>query len=695
MFPAADQILPALAELGSLTYAVIALAAMLEGWFVTGVFVPGSLIVDAGGILAQQGVVKLMPLMALVALGSIAGSELGYWTGRLAKRGLQGRLEQSRAYQRATRLFEERGGLALVIGRFLGPVSGLVPMAAAMAGMEHRRFLPWSIAAAIPYAVFHVALGYVLGDALTRLGPLAGRVALVVGVVLVLVVGLVWLVRRILRLGPFVKSVGQAVLRAVLQMPVTRVWIDRHPRSSAFIAARFQTDVFTGLPVTVLAGVFVYVFGIWVGSVFDWLTAAPIVAVDTRVANLLHAFWSPGLLRGATWITALGDTRLVAAVTLAFVIALAARGRMALALAMVVAVVGNAVSVTVLKLIFQRERPPFAFFTESTNSFPSGHAAISVAFWGTIFYVLWRAGLIRVTVALVLAPLFALLIGGSRLVLGQHYLSDVFNGWLVGALWVVVAVVVAEWWRETHPRTEPRQGAVAWAAGGVTLALGLYAASIVVFYDKAQNIPWAGPPQVTLSSPLEIVGAGDFEPQAESVIGTPLEPVNLILAARDAQAVTEAMAQAGWQPAGRPGWSDMARAVFSAWRSLEDPTAPLIPYFWAGAPHDMAFEKPASADAPQTHHHVRFWQSRYVTAEGATLFVGAASLDRGLGDLGPDPDAERAALAGDLQSVGAVLLGVAPAGGPEQGLSISGEAWQSDGNAAVLALPLSFPQAAD
>lgn len=692
MFPAADQILPALAELGSLTYGVIALAAMLEGWFVTGVFVPGSLIVDAGGILAQQGVVKLIPLGLLVALGSILGSELGYWTGRLAKRGLQGRLENSRAYQRAMQLFDRWGGLALVLGRFLGPVSGLVPMAAAMSGMKHSRFLPWSIAAAIPYAIFHIALGYVLGDALTRLGPLAGRVALVAGVVLVVVLGLVWLVRRILRLWPFLRSVAAAVLRGFLQMPLVRVWIDRHPRASGFIAARFSTDDFTGLPVTMLTAVFLYVFGIWVGSVFDWLTAAPIVAIDTRVANLLHAFWTPGLLRAATWVTALGDTHLVAALSMALVIALAARGRLALALAMIVAVAGNAVSVTVLKLIFQRERPPFAYFAESTNSFPSGHAAISVAFWGTVFYVLWRAGYLRVTLALILALIFAVFIGGSRLVLGQHYLSDVFNGWLVGTLWVLVAIVVAEWWRRTHDRVGQARGLVAWGAGALALGLTLYAGSIVLFYDKVQNIPWTGPEDVTLASPLQIVAAADFEPRAQSVIGTPLEPVNLVIAARDAAHLAEAMTRAGWSPAVRPGWGDLSRAVFSAWRSLEDPTAPLIPYFWSGAPDDMAYQK--AADIAE-QHHVRFWRTRYLTETGERLFVAAASLDRGTGALGPDPDAERAALMADLQRIGASLLGIVDTGGPESGLSISGEEWRSDGQAAVLSLPLSFPGSSD
>ena len=55
--------------------------------------------------------------------------------------------EIARTFARAVTLFERYGGLALVIGRFLGPVSGLVPIAAALSGMAHRRFLLWSIVA--------------------------------------------------------------------------------------------------------------------------------------------------------------------------------------------------------------------------------------------------------------------------------------------------------------------------------------------------------------------------------------------------------------------------------------------------------------------------------------------------------------------------------------------------------------------
>lgn len=113
-----DQILPSLEALGLWSYWVIGLASMLEALFATGVFVPGTLFVDAGGILVQQGVIDYFDLVWFVAIGSILGGELGYWAGVLARRGLNTRWkpENSPGYQKAERLFRRHGGLARFSG---------------------------------------------------------------------------------------------------------------------------------------------------------------------------------------------------------------------------------------------------------------------------------------------------------------------------------------------------------------------------------------------------------------------------------------------------------------------------------------------------------------------------------------------------------------------------------------------------
>jgi membrane-associated phospholipid phosphatase len=65
-------------------------------------------------------------------------------------------------------------------------------------------------------------------------------------------------------------------------------------------------------------------------------------------------------------------------------------------------------------------------FSSRFNAFPSGHTAASTAFFGVLFFVSWRLGLLCL-------PIPAL-IAFSRMYVAAHYLSDVVGGAIVGAL---------------------------------------------------------------------------------------------------------------------------------------------------------------------------------------------------------------------------------------------------------------------
>lgn len=81
-----DAFLPSLAVLGLWSYWALGLAAFLEAFVPTGLFMPGTLIVEAGGILVQQGLLDYLDLVWFVAAGAILGGEASYSLGRLARR---------------------------------------------------------------------------------------------------------------------------------------------------------------------------------------------------------------------------------------------------------------------------------------------------------------------------------------------------------------------------------------------------------------------------------------------------------------------------------------------------------------------------------------------------------------------------------------------------------------------------------
>ena len=110
---------------------------------------------------------------------------------------------------------------------------------------------------------------------------------------------------------------------------------------------------------------------------------------------------------------------------------------------------GTELFVWLTKLFVHRPRPDVALYFEKSFSFPSGHAAMALVLYGFAAYVLMRSlGNARAKInVFVLALVPILLIGFSRLYLGVHYVSDVWGGYLIGALWLIVGIVLAEFMR--------------------------------------------------------------------------------------------------------------------------------------------------------------------------------------------------------------------------------------------------------
>ena len=99
----------------------------------------------------------------------------------------------------------------------------------------------------------------------------------------------------------------------------------------------------------------------------------------------------------------------------------------------------------VLKKVFRRKRPMDPVLEKARGlSFPSGHAIMSVTFYGLIIYILSQEIKNGTLKTLVIIPLIFLMqaIGFSRVYLRVHYPSDVVAGHFIGLGWLLTSLNV-------------------------------------------------------------------------------------------------------------------------------------------------------------------------------------------------------------------------------------------------------------
>ncbi|WNG93742.1 phosphatase PAP2 family protein [Mycobacterium sp. ITM-2016-00318] len=120
-------------------------------------------------------------------------------------------------------------------------------------------------------------------------------------------------------------------------------------------------------------------------------------------------------------------------------------GRCRESLVVIYAVVGETATFLATTLFIDRPRPAVPHLDEAppTSSFPSGHTAAAICFYGSVAaIVIWHSRRRWLTVVAVIAcAAVPLTIAASRVYRGMHYPTDVLAGMLLGAIWLSVVIV--------------------------------------------------------------------------------------------------------------------------------------------------------------------------------------------------------------------------------------------------------------
>ena len=167
------HLLDLVATYGPWVYALLFLIVFAETGFVVTPFLPGDSLLFATGALCATGALNAPAAFALLAGAAFMGNAVNYAVGRTigprvfsstAEGGFSHRLLNRDHLKRAHDFFEQYGGKAVILGRFVPIVRTFVPFVAGAAQMTSRSFVVYNFIGAVGWVGLCLGAGLLFGN---------------------------------------------------------------------------------------------------------------------------------------------------------------------------------------------------------------------------------------------------------------------------------------------------------------------------------------------------------------------------------------------------------------------------------------------------------------------------------------------------------------------------------------------------
>ncbi|TPL21052.1 phosphatase PAP2 family protein [Mesorhizobium sp. B2-4-9] len=216
------------------------------------------------------------------------------------------------------------------------------------------------------------------------------------------------------------------------------------PPSSRRFLDGFQSDAMWMIASLLVAGGLILGFGLLAEEVTEGDTSGfdqAVLIAFRSAGDATNPIGPPWLEEMGRDVTSLGSFVFLGFVSVAAVGYLLITGKRRYAVLVAAAVAGGEAISTILKLVFDRQRPDIVHSARVfTAGFPSGHAMLSAVTFLTLGALLAKAnpnpGVKAYFVSL--AVFLTVMVGLSRVYLGVHYPTDVLAGWCVGSAWAIL-----------------------------------------------------------------------------------------------------------------------------------------------------------------------------------------------------------------------------------------------------------------
>ena len=588
---------------------IVFLIAFGDALILVGIVIPAMPLLFAVGALVGTGHIDGSYAILCAAVGAFLGDGLSFWVGHRYGPALRQRWPFARYpewIERSEGMFRRHGTKAILTARFVGAIRPFVPAIAGMLKVPVRRYAPASAIASILWAIVFLVPGWVFGTSLDLFAAIAGRLVMLIGLLLG-ELALIWAVVVFAwrRLAP---RTNQMLARFM-------VWSQRHPTLSRWTTALVDPRRPESPSLLLLA--VLLLLTLWgFATVLIALTtggAGPLT-LDHRVHSLMLSLRNPLADSAMALAATLGDWPVLLPASALVFAWLLWRRRIA-AWHWLAAIAFGLASTALVGHLLHLPRPPAATSLGGFG-FPATSITLVMVVFGFFAVLIARElpGRRRVW-PYVVAGLVAGLVGFARLYLGANWLSDILGGALFGLTWVAILGLA---YRRRIVRSF-------WIRPLV----------LIFFGSLAVAAWWHGPQRVeatlTRLDPMPEVqvgsfdgwwqagGAGALPAWRNELEGRSTWPLNVQLVG-DPQALAERLAEAGWQPAEPGGWKDLLM-------TLDDDATPetlrILPASHYGRAQVLMLVRQPQ-QRPEQRHVLRFWRTGYRLDDGSPLWLGNA-----------------------------------------------------------------------
>lgn len=682
-------------------YWIAFFAALVETTIGIGLIIPGSTIILILGALSARGSFDTYDLIWFAATGAILGDNINYYLGRkYASRWQEhgfGLLKLSQI-EKSKYFINKYGLTSIILGRLLSGIKEIIPLVAGSIKISYSSFFIRNVFGTIAWSCIWIFVGYSCSKLINATELWLSRAGLFIPFSMIVCFFIYILNRLIILKGrqtfALIIFACRFLKMSVLKNKHVSVWMKKHQQLITFLLARTSSSTFTGLPLSIFTVAFIYVCALFAGVVEDFINTESIVAADLRMANVFYLFRNDAITTVFTWITLLGKLQIILLFMLSTIAMLWLWHKKHYIIPLLISVTGSLSFTYLGKLAFSRARPALSVYSESTFSFPSGHACIAIALYGFIGYLLicftrnWHA---RVNIFFA-TLIVVLLIGISRVYLGVHYISDVWSGYLLGTIWLIIAISLSEWFRHNQNSRDTTEisNKIRFSSFLIVFfSLLLYSVFALNYHPEKIIVP----PETKVGVvKVEDIFTTEQLKYTESVIGKKQEPLNFIFIAKDDDILISTFKQAGWSLTDNADLRSFIQAIKALIYEIPHPSGPIAPSFWNAHIQDIAFRKIDDVNWLKNGRHIRIWRTKYIMPSGDKIYLGMTNADHGfkwgvIPAINPDLDTERERLYTDLEQTGKIKLTLPmQLVKPLLGYNFAGDPFFSDGKLYVVSV---------